>query len=302
MNKLVGLISRIQYFSTGDGPGIRTTVFFQGCNLRCQWCHNPETIPTHPVLLYYDNRCVNCGLCTTVCPTGAHTFQEGQHYFNRSLCRTSGACVDICMNGALELSGKWMTVDEVAEMVAQDEDFYKESGGGVTLSGGEPLLQPKFCAAFASECKRRGIHVLLDTAGNVDYTHFETVLPYIDEVYLDLKGADESRVREATGSSLTLVYSNLKRLIAAKVPVRVRVPIIPGHNDTPQDAEKMAMLIREAGTQAVDLLPFHRLGSGKYRALGQKYSYESTLPPDKNTMEALRLTFLANGIEVKIER
>ena len=234
------IISDIQHFSLGDGPGIRTTVFFKGCNLHCPWCHNPETISPKPELLYFERLCISCGKCAALC--GCHKITDGRHEFERSQCSSCGKCAHSCPSGALKFYGQAMTAEEIIEDILQDEDFYRQSSGGVTLSGGEPLLQADFCAHLAKMCKQNGIKVLLDTAGNVNYSQFEKVLPYIDCVYLDLKGADSEKMQKLTGANMELILDNLRRLIRDNISATVRIPIIPQYNDDAASDRKSTRL------------------------------------------------------------
>lgn len=214
------VITNIQHFSVGDGPGIRTTVFFKGCNLHCPWCHNPENIAPDIDAVY----------------------------------------------------GRMCTVEETVAEIGEDLDFYRESGGGVTLSGGEPLLQARVCREIARACKERGIPVLLDTAGNVGFSAFEEVLPYLDECYFDLKAGTEAGYG-AVGGSLGLTLSNMRALTAWGIPTVVRIPVIPGFNDSEETGKAMADALAGISIKRVDLLPFHRLGSAKYKELGLSYAY-----------------------------
>jgi len=290
-----GLISNLQHFSVGDGPGIRSTVFMQGCNLRCPWCHNPETISLKPVLLYYENLCTGCRACVKACPTGAHTFLQ-KHEFNPALCALNGKCANNCPSGALRLSGKEMTVEEVMSFILEDEAFYEASGGGVTFSGGEPLLQPDFVAAAAKECKAHDIHVIVDTAGNVSFSAFEKVQPFVGTFFIDVKAANEDTYKSITGGSLDLVLRNMKALADKGCDVVARIPIIPGINDTETACDQIASLIKETGVKKVDLLPFHRLGSGKYTALFKDYPYKNATPPKKEEINLLKGIFQKNFI------
>jgi glycyl-radical enzyme activating protein len=285
-----GVISNIQHFSVGDGPGIRTTVFFQGCNLRCLWCHNPETIPRLPVLLFYKNLCTNCGSCTRVCPSGAHELLNAEHIFNLSSCRASGKCTETCPSGALKLSGKTMTLEEVFENICEDIEFYKATGGGVTFSGGEPLLQADFCVSLAEKCTSHGISVIIDTAGNVSYSEFEKLLPYKVHFFYDLKAATEEDYRTKTGGSFMLTVINLAKLVYDGAQVTVRIPIIPGFNDNTLYCQDLRKVLKETGIERVQLMPFHRTGSSKYKALDKTYAYEKMRSlPDESLTRLLKI-------------
>ncbi len=234
-------ISSIQHFSVGDGDGIRTTVFLKGCNLRCPWCHNPETIPAHPVTL---------------------------HYAHGNEC-----------NGCL------MPIDEVIAEVLEDKDFYGKDGG-VTVSGGEPLLQIKAVTELVRRLKEQGVPAVIDTAGCVPYAAFETLGALVHTYHFDLKAPD-ARGYRITGGSFELVRDNLARLIADGRRVRVRIPLIPGFNDDTGTTVRMIAVLREIGANEVDLLPFHRLGSGKYDALEQVYAYREMPPMTRTHAEAV---------------
>ena len=229
-------ISDIQHFSVGDGPGIRTTVFLKGCNLRCPWCHNPETISPEAVTLTYKKA-------------------------NKTVTY-----------------GRTMTVDEVVAEVMEDIDFYRQSGGGVTISGGEPLLRHEAVAALAKALQDKGIPVILDTAGCVSWSRFEAVLPFVDTVFLDWKTSDPSFMTERIGGNVSLIKENLTRLIASGTDVHIRIPLIPGVNTSEEAVAAIITDLREAGAKTVALLPFHRLAVGKYEAMGLEYPYRDTPP------------------------
>ena len=274
-------ISAVQRFSTEDGRGIRTTLFLRGCNLRCPWCHNPETVSGELQLMFYQSLCTGCGNCARVCPNGAHSVSERTHTLDRLRCTGCGACTVNCPSAALALNGydvPFSGLDELCAVLTADREYYVETGGGVTFSGGEPLLQPEAVAALARRCKRQGVHTLLDTAACVDFSAFEPSLFDIDAYYIDLKCPSEEMYRRLTGGSLRLVIDSLTRLCALGKDVTVRIPIIPGVNDTPACCEAFSALLRPTGVTRVSLLPFHRLGSGKYTALGRRYAYSDTPP------------------------
>lgn len=285
-------ISHLQHFSLGDGPGIRTTVFFKGCNLHCPWCHNPETISVKPQLLFYPSLCTSCGKCASVC--GRHTWIDGEHRFDRQGCDACGKCTQDCPAEALSLCGERQTTQKLMSHIREDWEFYAMSGGGVTLSGGEALLQADSCRELAARCSKENIPVLLDTAGCVHYGAFEKVLPYLSLCYFDLKSGTQSGY-DAVGGKLDLVLENIKRLVADGVETVARIPVIPGFNDTREDALQMADALSETGIRKVHLLPFHRLGSGKYAGLGQIYSYGETLPPPATTLETMLEVFQHSG-------
>ena len=223
-------VSDIQHFSLGDGDGIRTTVFFKGCNLRCPWCHNPETISGHTLTLRF-------------------------------------------FNGMEKVCGIYRSVEEVLAETLTDKEFYLESGGGVTLSGGEVLLQADGAAELAEKLQRNGVSVIVDTAGSVPYENFQKLNPFTDEYYFDLKAADAEDYKKVVGGDFRLVTENMKRLVEEGYKVRARIPLIPGFNDSDEYGEKMCSTLLQTGVKKVDLLPFHRLGAAKYGALNMRYAY-----------------------------
>ena len=235
-------ISDIQHFSVGDGPGIRTTVFLKGCNLRCPWCHNPETLSRDTVTLTYPKA-------------------------NKSVTY-----------------GRLMTVGEIVTEVMEDFDFYRQSGGGVTVSGGEPLLQAEAVAELAKALQAQGVSVLLDTAGCVPWSRFEVVLPFVDTVFFDWKTSDSTIMKERIGGDLTLIETNLARLLQTAKETHIRIPLIPDINTSEESLTAIATDLRETGAKTVALLPFHRLAVGKYDAMGIPYPYRDTPPLPADTL------------------
>lgn len=295
------MISTIQHFSIGDGPGIRTTVFLQGCNLHCPWCHNPEAIPSAPQLLYYEKLCTHCGICAQVCPAKAQQMAGDRHIFDRNKCVVCGACTRLCPSSALRLSGMEMTVQQVMKELEEDRSFYAESGGGVTLSGGEPLLQPDFCAEILALCKAQKMHTAMETAGCVPFSAFAKVLPVTDLFLFDIKCSDEHTYINIMGGSLKLILSNLEKLFAANAQVVVRIPVIGNFNDTTNGMSALAERLTRCGVRQVELLPFHSYGSSKYAALEKDCVYDRFIVPDKDTMQAFTRLFIAQGIACKIQ-
>ena len=294
-----GLISDMQRFSIHDGPGIRTTVFFKGCNLRCFWCHNPETLALRPELQLYLDRCIGCGACFAACRHGAHVLRDDQHVFLRELCRGCGACAETCYAQALVLVGTWMTVAEVMAEVLRDAPFYATSGGGVTLSGGEPLLQPAFAAALLAACRAEGLHTAIETAAQLPWERLAAVLPLTDLVMMDIKHLDPARHRAATGADNARILANARRLGAAGVPLIVRTPIVPGVNDTEEDVAAIAAFASALPPLLYyELLPFHPMAAGKYDSLGMDYRARDLTTPPKERMEALAEVARRAGIAV----
>ena len=292
-------ISNIQHGSTSDGPGLRTTVFCSGCNLRCGWCHNPETWSARPRLLFYAAKCAACGLCAKLCPNGAVSFADGARRFDPARCTACGACAKLCPAGAVELSCREMGEDEVFAEIARDEPFYRSSGGGATFSGGEPLLQPDAVVRLADRCRAAGWTSLLDTAGCVPEDVWQAALPHFDLVYLDAKTVDAADCVRFTGGDFARIEANTAWACRNHPGVTIRVPLIPGVNL--ERLPELGDYLLRTGAQRVCLLPFHRLGGGKYRALGLEYPYAAQEPLEKSRLLAAADALRARGLSVTTE-
>ena len=280
MNDVQGIITDILPFSVNDGPGIRTTVFFKGCPLRCAWCHNPETWRREPQCMVNPALCVHCGACA-ICPAGA---RDGQGSWNPVRCRACGACGKVCPTGASRLCGRAVTAAEVAARVLPDRPFFREQGG-VTLSGGEPMAQPAFALALAKVFQAEGIHVLVETCGYGPYDAFAALLPYVDGFLFDWKETDPDRHRQFTGVDSRLIQENLHRLSKAGACITLRCPIIPGYNDNPGHFAGIGRLTHALpGIRQVDVLPYHALGNSKRAQLGM--AADQIIPPAPETIQA----------------
>jgi pyruvate formate lyase activating enzyme len=288
MSDLKGIVTNIQRFSIHDGPGIRTTVFLKGCNLRCFWCHNPETLEPKAQLQLFLDRCIGCGACFKRCPNGAHVMVDDHREFRRELCQGCGACAETCYAEALVLVGQVKTVDEVVEEVLRDKPFYETSKGGVTLSGGEPLMQFDFSYAILERCRQEGLHTAIETAANYPWERVAAILPVTDLVMMDIKLIDSARHRQCTGVPNERILANAVRLSEQPQPLIVRTPIIPGVNDNEEDVRAIAEFV--AGFPNLlyyELLPFHPMAGGKYNSLDMDYQAKALKTPSKDTMEAL---------------
>jgi pyruvate formate lyase activating enzyme len=297
-----GLVFDIQRFSIHDGPGIRTTVFLQGCNLRCFWCHNPESGPMGAKVQFFPDKCIACGLCVEACPEGAQILANGRRVYVRGLCKACGRCVDQCFARALVARARTMSVEQVLAEIDKDRPYYKDSNGGVTFSGGEPLLQPVFVQTLVTACRDSGLHVAVDTAANVPWESIEPLIGVADLFLVDVKAVDEAKHREGTGVGNQRIHSNLRRLVESGATVWVRVPVIPDFNDDGQEAGRIAdFLASMPGIARVDLLPFHHLGAGKYESLGLEYPSRLLQPPRDSRMNDLVRLFTERGLAVQRE-
>lgn len=297
-------ISNLQRFSLDDGPGIRTTVFFKGCNLHCAWCHNPECISPGPALQFNQTACASCGKCAVVCPQGAHRIApDGSHQLDRALCTACGRCAYECPHGALKLLGSQITPEELLKQLLKDRSYYLTSGGGVTFSGGEPMLYPDYLARLLPLCRQEGLHTAIDTAGCVPFSHFERVLPWVDLFLFDVKFRNESRHLAATGVSNRTILENLDRLTREGGKVYIRVPVVPPYHDLDEldrIAAFLAGLEGAAQIQLIQLLPYHSYGVGKYATLGETSRTADLQPPSDEWMAQGLSRFTARRLPARI--
>jgi len=266
-------VFELERYATEDGPGIRTVVFLKGCNLRCTWCQNPESHRMKPQVMYYRTQCSACEKCISACPAGSISLVDPYGYItDPTSCILCGTCVDNCFYNARKIVGEERDVDSLLGEILRDRRFFEESGGGVTFSGGEPLLQAEEVSLLAGKLKKEGIHTALETAGFVKWEVFEKVLPFIDLFYHDLKHIDSEEHRKYTGVPLEPILRNIARLSRNHENVLVRIPVIPGINNDRNTMEGMLRFLAEkTEVRKVELLPFHRLGVGKYEGLGWNY-------------------------------
>lgn len=295
-------IINIQKYSIHDGDGIRTTVFFKGCGLRCLWCHNPESQSFEKELMFSDEKCVGCGSCSRFCPEHAIEIEsDGKAHTDPLKCVRCGECSDFCLNDAREMTGKQYTVPELLKELEKDRIFYEQSGGGVTLSGGEVMAQnPDYIESLAKALKNRGISVVIDTCGFAPFENFERILPYTDMFLYDVKHIDPEMHRKFTGQSNELILENLKKLSDRNAPINIRIPTVEGVNaDDISMGNIIAFLKDNIKVAKVNLLPYHNTGSHKYH----KLSRESVLfsAPSAERMEELKRRFENAGFQnVKI--
>jgi pyruvate formate lyase activating enzyme len=296
---LTGTVINIQRFSTHDGPGVRTTVFLKGCTNTCAWCHNPESMRPRPEVQLYPDRCIGCGRCLVVCPEGAHEVVAGEKVYHRQRCKACGRCIDECFAGGLVLAGRTRGVEEVMAEILQDEPYYRHSGGGVTFSGGEPVMQHEFLLALLQRCREEGLHTAVETAGNYPWEWLARLLPFLDLVMYDLKVMDPARHRQYVGNDGERTRANLLQLAGKDVPLIVRTPVIGGVNDTPAEIGAIARFIQPfPGLRYYELLPYHQLGESKRHSLGLP-AEDRFYTPSKETIADLAATARLSVREVR---
>jgi len=292
------LIGDIGRYAVHDGPGIRTTVFFKGCPLRCPWCHNPEFITARPEIAFTPARCIGCGDCQDICPEAALTVNDVSH-IDRTRCNGCGLCVVCCPTKALELVGRRYAVDELSNILLRDRLFYETSGGGVTLSGGEPTAQLSFCGELLQRLRREGIHTAMETNGFFAWDEFQAAcLPHLDLILFDVKIADPARHRKIIGTDNEIILANLQRLLAARPDdVIPRIPLIPGYTADKENISRLAELFKELKVRRCSLLPYHPFGLAKAEKIGG--TQDSSLPAkpmDRETLQEWQRFF--NGIDI----
>jgi pyruvate formate lyase activating enzyme len=295
-----GIVFDIKRGSRDDGPGIRTTVFLKGCPLHCVWCHSPESIKTDPELVFFRNRCVRCGACVNNCPEGAQEINNLERTINRYLCKHCGACTQTCYAGALEIKGCEYSADELVGIVEKDAPFFKTSGGGVTLSGGEPTLQYDFTLEVLRQCQTKRIHTALDTCGLVNRKKLITLLGFTDLVLLDIKHMDPALHFQFTGAKNNLILDNLKVISSTGTALIVRIPLIPGHNDSDSNIRRTAAHLQSLGICRVDILSFNDIAGSKYQWLGAEFRLSRLKRHSKEDLETIRETFDSHGMTATI--
>ena len=282
-----GLIFDLKKYSINDGPGIRTTVFFKGCPLRCRWCHNPEGQSFSPEIMIRSSRCLTgCSECLIACPEGAITKTADVPVLDRQKCNACGKCSDVCPAQAIELVGRKLTSAELIKEIEKDRIFQEQSGGGVTFSGGEPLSQADFLSEVLDACQKKEIHTTVDTCGFVPTYVLEKIARKTDLFLYDLKVMDEKKHLAFTGASNRLILENLARLVAMGKNIIIRIPIVPGVNDDEKNIREVAQFLRSLGAvREISLLPYHKLGRSKYRGLEKKTDSDSFEPPSGECLE-----------------
>ncbi|MGD0221963.1 MAG: glycyl-radical enzyme activating protein [Terriglobia bacterium] len=297
---ICGSIFDVQRFSIHDGPGIRTTVFFKGCLLHCPWCSNPESLNSSANLLYSRASCLKCGRCVQVCPEGALTLAEDGVVVDRDKCSVCDECSQVCPSGALRVVGQRVTVAEVLREVARDAVFYQHSGGGMTLSGGEPLFQPDFALGLLEGARALGIHTAVETNGSTSEDIIRGVLSRADLILYDMKHTDPARHRAATGESNSAILRNARLAASLGIMMVIRVPVVPGFNDDLDQISAIGEFARGLNLSELHLLPYHKYGVAKYVALGRPYTLLDAQTPPASQMDLFRQKLVALGLKVRI--
>ena len=293
----------IKHYAIHDGPGIRTTVFLKGCPLKCQWCSNPESQNADPEVLYNKDNCTLCRECARVCPNAAIEFESGHRRHDLERCAGCGLCVRACLYDAVELCGYEIDVETLWEQIKADRAFWDRSGGGVTLSGGEPLIQQQFVRAFLSYCQNRHVHTAIETCGYVSESHFDAMLPHVDLVIFDFKIEDSGAHERYTAASNQRIKKNLLNLLKSNKDVLVRLPLIPGYNDSPAMIKKTGEFLAKARKGLpVEVLPYHRLGERKYAQLGRQYGLSEVKTPDDTRLKAVADSLGGFDLDLKLDR
>lgn len=297
-----GNVFNIQKLSIHDGPGIRTLVFLKGCPLRCLWCANPESLELKPQIASFYNRCIGCGACKEICPKDAITVVDGAYVIDTELCDDNcQLCSEECYAESKRIVGKEMTADEVIDEIMKDRGFYKRSGGGVTFSGGEPLMQADFLLEILKECKRLKLHTAIETSGYADNNKIKEIAEYLDLIYFDIKHLDSNKHRELTGVLNHKILGNLKTLNDMRKSIIVRIPIIPTYNDDENHIKGIAEFCMDLKSVIrIELLPYHNLGESKYKSIDKEYGLSEIETPASEQMDKLWEIISDIGIDCEV--
>jgi len=301
--KAKGLVASIKRFAIHDGPGIRTIVFMKGCPLRCIWCSSPQTQNPYPEIVYYEEKCVGCGACFKVCPEGAIIVdKQGKKWINRVKCNNCGKCAEVCPTGALKVVGQLMTLEEVMAEIDKDKLFYQESGGGVTISGGEPLMQAEFVKEVLCKCYQEDVHTAIETSGFVGWQEFKDVLKHVDLLFCDIKHMNSEEHKKLTGVPNQLILENIRKVDQeCDIPVILRFPLVPGINDSEENLVNLAKFITSLKRiDKLEILPYHRLGEHEYKTLGREYELKGIKVPSDDYLQEVKEFMISQKLKVDV--
>lgn len=300
--RISGIVFDIKRYAIHDGPGIRTTIFVKGCPLRCLWCANPESQILQPEIVWFEDKCIECSKCVSKCPADAIKIDEkNRRVIQWNICTLCGECSKVCPAEALNQIGKHMTVEEVMKEIEKDIIFYTLSGGGVTISGGEPLVQWKFVREIFRKCQEEAIHTALYTCGHSSWEIMKEVLEFVDLVLYDIKVIDAEKHLKYTGVTNRVILENAKRIDSEGIPLMIRIPIIPGYNDSEKSIRHTAeFIVRLKHVKEVGILPYHCYGLQKYKRLGRQYKLENCESPTKDKLQNIREIMESYGLKVTL--
>lgn len=298
--KQTGVVFNIQRFSTQDGPGIRTTVFMKGCPLKCLWCCNPESQHIQQEIIFSKRKCIHCNRCLMSCPEGAITVNGDSKLIDRTKCNLCGRCVNTCFSNALEIIGEKKTVQEIMEQIDKDQTIYRNSGGGVTLSGGEPTFQPDFSATLLEACHSENIHTAIETCGYAPWEQYQKILPFVDLFLFDIKYMDNQIHQQLTGQSNDLILKNLEKLAKTGKQIIVRLPLIPDFNMSSQNFDEKMAYLKRIGISVVHILPYHKLGVSKYEQLGLEYQLSDVKSISDIEIDEIKTKYEQAGMQVTL--
>lgn len=298
--QLSGMIFNIQRFSVQDGPGIRTLIFFKGCPLRCLWCCNPESQDKGMNLIFNKVKCIGCGRCIAACDAGAISDGPQGKAVDREKCNLCGKCINACFTQAMEMAGEIKTVDELMAEILKDVALYKNSGGGVTLGGGEPMAQAELAAAVLKECRSQGINTAIETCGFAAWDSYEKVLKYTDLVLFDIKHLNSNRHKKLTGHGNERILDNFRKIAGLSKRIIARIPLIPGLNTSSENIDELGCFLRANEIAEAHLLPYHKLGVNKYASIGLEYTLDDIPPVADSDLEYIEGSLKALGIRVTV--